>query len=75
MQLVMRFTWFKNYGTVDFFQADLFLVAQVHGAMIKFKIDVEPYQTLAKCYESYKELSVFEDAVAAKRPDAPALMI
>lgn len=31
---------FKNYGTVDFFQADLFLVAQVHGAMIKFKIDV-----------------------------------
>ncbi|CAN6804076.1 unnamed protein product [Brassica oleracea] len=65
-----------KYATGDeIYLADLFLVAQVHGAMIKFKIDVEPYQTLAKCYESYKELSVFEDAVAAKRPDAPALMI
>uniref|UniRef100_M4ECU1 glutathione transferase n=2 Tax=Brassica campestris TaxID=3711 RepID=M4ECU1_BRACM len=35
----------------------------------------EPYPTLAKCYESYKELSVFEDAVPAKQPDAPAPMI
>ncbi|CAF1919842.1 unnamed protein product [Brassica oleracea] len=65
-----------KYATGDeIYLADLFLVAQVHGAMIKFKIDVEPYPTLAKCYESYKELSVFEDAVAAKQPDAPALMI
>ncbi|CAA7043804.1 unnamed protein product [Microthlaspi erraticum] len=53
-------------------QADIFLAAQIHGAMIKFQIDVEPYPTLAKCYVSYKELSVFEDAVPSKQPDAPA---
>lgn len=48
----------------------MFVISFVYGFHLQ-----EPYQTLAKCYESYKELSVFEDAVAAKRPDAPALMI
>uniref|UniRef100_A0A1J3DPZ0 glutathione transferase n=3 Tax=Noccaea caerulescens TaxID=107243 RepID=A0A1J3DPZ0_NOCCA len=62
-----------KYATGDeVYLADLFLAAQIHGAMIKFQIDVEPYPTLAKCYDSYKELSVFEDAIPAKQPDAPA---
>ncbi|EOA33861.1 hypothetical protein CARUB_v10021353mg, partial [Capsella rubella] len=45
---------------------------QIHAAVIKFQIDVEPYPTLAKCYESYKNLHVFEDALPAKQLDAPA---
>ncbi|VVB03881.1 unnamed protein product [Arabis nemorensis] len=61
-----------KYATGDeVYLADLFLVAQIHGAMIKFKIDVESYPTLAKCYTSYNELSVFQDAIPAKQPDGP----
>ncbi|XP_010470862.1 PREDICTED: glutathione S-transferase Z1-like [Camelina sativa] len=61
------------YATGDeVYLADLFLATQIHAAEIKFNIDVEPYPTLAKCYESYKKLSVFENAVPAKQPDAPA---
>ncbi|KFK33436.1 hypothetical protein AALP_AA5G013600 [Arabis alpina] len=65
-----------KYATGDeVYLADLFLAAQIHGAMIKFQIDVESYPTLAKCYASYNELSVFQDAIPAKQPDAPARTI
>ncbi|CAH2045747.1 unnamed protein product [Thlaspi arvense] len=62
-----------KYATGDeIYLADLFLATQIHGAMIKFQIDVEPYPILAKCYEAYNELSVFQDAIPAKQPDAPS---
>lgn len=32
----------------------------------------EPYPTLAKCYESYKDLPAFQNAAPEKQPDAPA---
>ncbi|ESQ33078.1 hypothetical protein EUTSA_v10004878mg [Eutrema salsugineum] len=61
-----------KYATGDqVYLADLFIATQIHTAVIKFKIDVEPYPTLAKCYESYNELSVFQDSIPAKQPDAP----
>ncbi|XP_023644296.1 glutathione S-transferase Z1-like [Capsella rubella] len=65
-------TYAGKYATGDeVYLADLFLATQIHAAVIKFQIDVEPYPTLAKCYESYKNLPVFEDALPAKQLDAP----
>lgn len=52
--------------------ADLFLAPQIHGAINRFQINMEPYPTLAKCYEAYNDLPAFQNAVPEKQPDAPA---
>ncbi|XP_010523427.1 PREDICTED: glutathione S-transferase Z1-like isoform X2 [Tarenaya hassleriana] len=63
-----------KYATGDeVFLADLFLAPQIHGAITRFQIDMGPYPTLEKCYEAYKGLSEFQDAVPEKQPDAPSL--
>ncbi|KAL0827494.1 hypothetical protein Bca101_051172 [Brassica carinata] len=31
----------------------------------------KPYPTLAKCYESYKDLPTFQNAIPEMQPDAP----
>ncbi|ESQ33075.1 hypothetical protein EUTSA_v10004880mg [Eutrema salsugineum] len=62
-----------KYATGDeVYLADLFLAPQIHGAVNRFQINMEPYPTLAKCYESYNELPVFQNAVPEKQPDAPS---
>lgn len=57
----------------EVFLADLFLAPQIHGAITRFQIDMGPYPTLVKCYEAYKELPAFQEAVPEKQPDAAAL--
>ncbi|CAH2045745.1 unnamed protein product [Thlaspi arvense] len=62
-----------KYATGDeVYLADLFLAPQIHGAINRFQINMEPYPTLAKCYESYNDLPVFQNEVPEKQPDAPA---
>ncbi|KAJ0252844.1 Glutathione S-transferase Z1 [Hirschfeldia incana] len=62
-----------KYATGDeVYLADLFLAPQIHAAINRFQIDMEPYPTLAKCYESYNDLPSFQNAVPEKQPDAPA---
>ncbi|KAG7640276.1 Glutathione S-transferase C-terminal domain superfamily [Arabidopsis suecica] len=56
----------------EIYLADLFLAPQIHGAINRFQINMEPYPNLAKCYESYKELPVFQNALPEKQPDAPS---
>ncbi|CAH8266517.1 unnamed protein product [Arabidopsis lyrata] len=56
----------------EIYLADLFLAPQIHGAINRFQINMEPYPTLAKCYESYNELPVFQNALPEKQPDAPS---
>ncbi|KAL0685205.1 hypothetical protein Bca4012_052053 [Brassica carinata] len=34
-------------------------------------LDWKPYPTLAKCYESYKDLPTFQNAIPEMQPDAP----
>ncbi|CAF2042025.1 unnamed protein product [Brassica rapa subsp. narinosa] len=62
-----------KYATGDeVYLADLFLAPQIHAAINRFQINMEPYPTLAKCYESYNDLPAFQNAVPEKQPDAPA---
>ncbi|KAG7558506.1 Glutathione S-transferases class Zeta [Arabidopsis thaliana x Arabidopsis arenosa] len=56
----------------EIYLADLFLAPQIHGAINRFQINMEPYPTLAKCYESYNELPAFQNALPEKQPDAPS---
>ncbi|CAN7102302.1 unnamed protein product [Brassica rapa subsp. narinosa] len=56
----------------EVYLADLFLAPQIYGAINRFQINMEPYPTLAKCYESYKDLPAFQNAAPEKQPDAPA---
>ncbi|KAL1221113.1 Glutathione S-transferase Z1 [Cardamine amara subsp. amara] len=56
----------------EIYLADLFLAPQIHGAINRFQINMEPYPTLAKCYESYNDLPAFQNAVPEKQPDAPS---
>ncbi|AEC05573.1 glutathione S-transferase zeta 1 [Arabidopsis thaliana] len=59
----------------EIYLADLFLAPQIHGAINRFQINMEPYPTLAKCYESYNELPAFQNALPEKQPDAPSSTI
>ncbi|XP_023637920.1 glutathione S-transferase Z1 [Capsella rubella] len=56
----------------EIYLADLFLAPQIHAAINRFQINMEPYPTLAKCYESYNELPAFQNTVPEKQPDAPS---
>ncbi|EOA25404.1 hypothetical protein CARUB_v10018736mg, partial [Capsella rubella] len=49
-----------------------FTAPQIHAAINRFQINMEPYPTLAKCYESYNELPAFQNTVPEKQPDAPS---
>ncbi|CAN8253617.1 unnamed protein product [Cochlearia groenlandica] len=61
-----------KYATGDeVYLADLFLAPQINGAINRFQINMEPYPTLARCYESYNKLALFQNQDPEKQPDAP----
>jgi maleylacetoacetate isomerase len=62
-----------KYATGDeVYLADLFLAPQIHAAFNRFHINMEPFPTLARFYESYNELPAFQNAVPEKQPDTPS---
>ncbi|KAL1221116.1 Glutathione S-transferase Z1 [Cardamine amara subsp. amara] len=65
----------KHVTGDEIFLADLFLAPQIHGAINRFQINMEPYLTLIKIYESYNDLPAFQNAVPEKQPDAPSSAI
>ncbi|KAL9298596.1 putative glutathione transferase, Maleylacetoacetate isomerase [Arabidopsis thaliana] len=62
-----------KYATGDeVYLADLFLAPQIHAAFNRFHINMEPFPTLARFYESYNELPAVQKAVPEKQPDTPS---
>lgn len=49
--------------------ADVCLVPQVYNAM-RFNVDLTPYPTLLKVYESLQQLEAFQKAAPEQQPDA-----
>ncbi|KAI4302862.1 hypothetical protein MLD38_038561 [Melastoma candidum] len=62
-----------KYATGDEISlADVFLAAQIYGAVKKFNTDMAPYPTLSRLNEAYNENPAFIDALPSNQPDTPA---
>ncbi|XP_031105758.1 glutathione S-transferase 2-like [Ipomoea triloba] len=54
------------------FQADLFLVPQIHAAINIFNVDMNEYPLLSCIYEAHKDVPAIQNAMPEKQPDTPA---
>jgi maleylacetoacetate isomerase len=50
--------------------ADICLIPQVYNAL-RFKVDMAPYPTIRRIYETCLKEPAFDDARPEKQPDAP----
>ncbi|XP_043725452.1 glutathione S-transferase zeta class-like [Telopea speciosissima] len=53
----------------EVFLADLFLAPQIHGAITRFKIDMNQFPILFRLHQAYCELPAFQAAMSEKQPD------
>ncbi|KAM0009137.1 putative glutathione transferase [Helianthus debilis subsp. tardiflorus] len=56
----------------DLFLADLFLAPQIHGAIIRFNLDMTPYPLLGRLHEAYMQVPAIKDALPENQPDYPS---
>ncbi|KAG8663939.1 glutathione S-transferase zeta class isoform X3 [Manihot esculenta] len=61
----------SSYATGEaVYMADVFLAPQIAVAIMRFKIDMSKFPTLARIYESYKGLPEFIASLPQSQPDA-----
>ncbi|KAL0889501.1 hypothetical protein Bca101_013484 [Brassica carinata] len=64
--------WVINAITKGFTALEKLLVSCSGKHATGDEVYLEPYPTLTKCYESYKDVPAFQNAAPEKQPDAPA---